>query len=150
MSLHYPSQDTRVLFGSKTAAGVRTGVALTSAYQAESAGVPTKSFEAAGYSTAVFHVNYTMGATETSNSIELKIEESADGINYYRIPNDAASGGTSTLTAREFTFVGTNAAAATISILLNVAYPFMRVSAKETGVVTNAGDAFVEVTLSGK
>lgn len=149
MSLYYKSQDPRVLVGSKTTAGTRTSVALTNAYQTEDGTVPTKSFKTAGYSRAVFDLLYTMGATETSNSIEVRLEGSPDGVNWYRIPNDAASGGTSTLTAREFTFVGTNAAAATISIMLDISYKFMRLALKETGVVTNAGTAFCEVTLSG-
>ena len=93
---------------------------------------------------------YTMGATETSNTIDVRFEGSPDGTNFYRIPNDSTAGGTSTLTAREFTFVGTNAAAATISIGLDIFYKFMKVSFKESGVVTNAGTVYAEITLSGE
>jgi hypothetical protein len=150
MSLYYETQNPVVLIGSKNAAGTRTSVALTSAYQDEEADVPTKTIETAGFSKANFDVLYTMGATESTNSIEIKLECSPDGTNFYRIPNESASAGTSTLTAREFTFVGTNAAAATISVLLDVAYKFTKISFKETGVVTNAGTVFCEVTLSGK
>jgi hypothetical protein len=91
-----------------------------------------------------------MGATESSNSIEIKIESSPDGVNWYRLPTDTTSGATSTLAAREFTFVGTNAAAATISIPLEIQYKYMKVSAKETGVASNKGTIYGEVTLSGK
>lgn len=148
--LYYSSQETAVIIGTKTAAGVRTGVALTSSYQTEGAGKPTKSFATGGYSKLNLDVLYTEGATETANSVELKFEGTPDFINYYRIPNEAVSGGTSTLTAREFTFVGADAASATISIGLDIFYKGMRVSCKETGVVTNAGNVFIEMTLSGQ
>ena len=149
MSLRYKSQDPLVLVGAKTVAGVTTGIALTTAYQTEGANKPTKSLTTGGYARAVFNVLYTMGATETANSVEVKIEESSDGINWFSIANDAASGGTSTLTAREFKFVGADAASASISIFLDIAYKYVRVSAKETGVVTNAGNVYIEAVLSG-
>jgi len=149
MSLRYKSHDPLVLIGTKTAAGVTSGIALTSAYQTEGANKPTKSFTTGGYSRAVFNVLYTMGATETANSVELKIEESTDSINWFPVANDSTSGATSTLTAREFKFVGADAAAASISIFLDIAYKYLRVSAKETGVVTNAGNVYTEVLLSG-
>jgi hypothetical protein len=91
-----------------------------------------------------------MGATETSNTIEVRVESSPDKVNWYRIPNEAVSGAVSTLTAREFTFVGTNAAAATIGIFLDIAYKNLRISVKESGVATNAGTVYVESTLSGQ
>jgi hypothetical protein len=146
MGLFYSSQPTFIIAGSKTAAGVRTGVTLEGTYD----GSTLKKFETGSYSVLNLDINYTMGATETSNSIEVKIESSPDGINFYRIPNEAASGGTSTLTAREFTFAGANAAAAPISIRLDIAYKYMRVEFKETGVASNKGNVFCEVTLSGK
>lgn len=143
--LSYTSQRVDAVFGTKSAAHSRTSVALTSDY-ADTA----KVLETGGFSRLNLDVLYTMGATETSNSIELKFECSSDRTNFYRVPNEAVSGGTSTLTAREFTFVGTNAAAATISIGLDVSYKFMKISVKETGVATNAGTIFAEATLSGQ
>lgn len=133
-----------VLVGSKSGT-TRTPSALTSNY-ADNA----KTFASGGWSKMNIDILYTMGATETSNSIEVKIEASSDGTNFYRIPNESVAGGTSTLTVREFTFVGTNAAAATISIGLDVFYKFMKVSFKETGVVTNAGTVYAEATFSGQ
>jgi hypothetical protein len=109
----------------------------------------TKTFKVGGYSKLDLAILYTMGAAETANSIEIQVEQSSDGVNFYRIPNETVSGGTSTLTAREFTFVGTNAAAATISIGLDIFYKYIKVSVKETGVAANAGTAYVEGTLSG-
>ena len=149
MGLNYKSQDAVTLIGSKASDGTRTGIALTTAYQSEGANKPTKSFESGGYSKVVFHVLYGMGSAETSNSIEVKLENSLDGTNWYSIANDSTSGATSTLTQREFTFVGANGTTRDISIFMDIAYPYMRISCKETGVASNAGNVFVEATLSG-
>lgn len=150
MGLHYNTTLNQVLVGSKTSAGVRTGVELESTYSDTEVTEPTKVFKTAGYSKAVFNILYTMGSGESSNSIEVKIDQSPDGVNFYRIANDSTSGGTSTITAREFTFVGTNASTATISIFLDVAYEYTRIAFKETGVGSVKGTAFCEVTLSGQ
>lgn len=147
MCLYYASQPTFTVIGSKTAAGVITSVALTNAYDVAN---KTNVIEVGGFSKANFDILYTMGATETSNSIEVRLRCSNDGVNFYRLPNEAASAGTSTLTAREFTFVGADGAAATISLGLDIFYKFLEISVKETGVVANAGTVFVDCTLSGK
>ena len=143
--LYYPQQQTFVVIGSKSGT-TRTSVTLTNGYDVAN---KTKAFETAGFSKLNLDVLYTMGATETSNSIEVRLQGSSDGTNWYRLPNESASAGTSTLTAREFTFVGTNAAAATISIGLDIFYKYIQVSVKETGVASNAGTVYVEATLSG-
>lgn len=144
MSLSYKSHVVLPVFGTKTEDGTRTSVALTNAYTGNN-----KLVTSGGMSKLNLDILYTMGAAETSNSIEVQIEASPDGVNFYRIPNESASGGTSTLTAREFTFVGTNAAAATISIGIDIFYKYLKISIKESGVVTNAGTVFAEATLSG-
>lgn len=147
MSLSYKSHVTFPVIGTKTAAGVRTSVTLTAAYDVAN---KTKAFETAGFSKLNLDVLYTMGAGETSNSIELRVTASADGVNYYRIPNESVTAGTSTLSAREFLFVGADAVAATISIGIDIFYKYIKVSAKETGVVTNFGTVFIDATLSGR
>lgn len=148
MSLDYSVQNSGVIIGSKNATTLaRTPVTLTNAYDNATT---TKTFSTGGMSKLNVDILYTMGATETSNTIDVRFEGSPDGTNFYRIPNDSTAGGTSTLTAREFTFVGTNAAAATISIGLDIFYKFMKVSFKESGVVTNAGTVYAEITLSGE
>jgi hypothetical protein len=147
MGLYYETQSIGVLVGSKTAAGARTAIALTNAYDVAN---KTKAIEVGCYSKINVDILYTMGATETSNSIEMRVRCSNDGVNYYRVPNETVSGGTSTLTAREFTFVGLDAAAATISVGLDIFYKYMEFTFKETGVITNAGTVFAEYTLSGK
>ena len=148
-ALNYPIQQVTTVIGTKSAT-TRTPITLETTYQAESGFTkPTKTFACGGFSKLNLDVLYTMGATESINSIELKFEGSSDGTNYYRIPNDSTSAGVSTLTAREFTFVGADAAAATISIGLDIFYLSMKVSIKETGVVTNKGTIYGELTLSG-
>ena len=150
MGLNYPSIQTFTVIGTKSGT-TRSSITVESTYQTESGFTkPTKAFECGGYPKMNLDLLYTMGATETSNSIEVKIEVSLDGTNFYAIPNDSTSDGVSTLTAREFTFVGINAAAATISIGLDIFYKKIKISVKETGVVTNKGTIFGEVTLLGK
>lgn len=141
--LAYTSQNTYPIIGTKSGT-TRTAVTLASTY------TQSKTFEVGGFSKLDIAILYTMGATETANSIECKVESSPDGTNFYRIANEAVSGGTSTLTAREFTFVGADAAAATISVALDIWYKYVKVSFKESGVVTNAGTVYAEVTLSGQ
>lgn len=150
MSLHYTVMNTRPVIGSKDSSSVATGVTLESTYQAESPTVATKSFSTSGMSKLNLDVLYTMGAAETSNSVEVKVEASPDNVNFFRIANDTTTLGASVLNAREFTFVGVNAAAATISIFLDIAYKYMRVSCKETGVAANKGTVYVEATVSGE
>lgn len=143
----FPIHKTEAVIGSKNLdTNVRTSVALAATFD----GSTQKAFEVGSMPNLTIDILYTMGATETSNSIEIRLEASPDGANFYRLANEAVVGGTSTLTAREFTFVGVNAAAATIQIFIDIAYKFMRIEAKETGVVTNAGTVYAEVTLSGR
>lgn len=149
MGLYYPRTEPFTLIGSKSGT-TRTGITLESTYQAESATVATKTFETSGYSKLNLDFNYTMGSAETSNSLEVKVESSPDGTNFYRIANDDTTAGTSTLTAREFTFVGADGAASPISIFIDIAYRYLRVSCKETGVASNKGNVYVEATLAGK
>ena len=146
MGLYYPSQQESVLIGTKSGT-TRTAVTLTAAYDVAN---KTKILQTGGYSKVNLDILYTMGATESSNSIEIRVEGSPDGTNFYRIPNESVSTGTSTLTAREFTFVGSDAAAATISIGLDIFYENIRVSVKESGKSANFGTIYIESTLSGK
>lgn len=139
--LGYTYQDTNVLF---------SGVTLESTYQSEATTKPTKSFATGGLSKIDFSVNYTTGAGETNNSIEIKLEASPDGTNWYQLTNDSTSSGTSTLYQREFTFVGALAATSyKFSLPIDVFDRYMRVSAKETGVATNKGTVTITATFSG-
>lgn len=148
MGLEYKTQDPFAIIGTKSGT-TRTSWQLESTYQAEGTTKTTKTFNVGGWSKLNLDILYTVGAAETSNSIEIKIEGSPDGTNFYRIPNESVSGATSTLTAREFTFVGADATTSTISIGLDIFYKFVKVWAKETGVASNKGSAYIEATLSG-
>lgn len=148
--LNYPITQTCTLIGTKSGT-TRTGVELESTYsETLNPTEPTNVIQTEGMSKMNLSILYNMGASETGNSLEIKIESSPDGTNWYRVANDSTSGGTSTITAREFTFVGTDGGAATIGIFFDIAYKYVRVSCKETGVATNKGDVYIEATLSGK
>lgn len=147
--LNYNTHTTIPVFGSKSGT-TRTSVELESTYQTDEAVEAVKTLPCGGYSKMNLDILYTMGSAETSNSIEVRIEGSPDGTNFYRIANESVTGGTSTLTQREFTFVGTNGTTATISIGLDIFYKYIKIAAKETGVASNKGSIYGEVTLSGK
>lgn len=148
MGLNYPSTLSQPIIGSKTAAGVTTGITLESTYQAENAAVTTatKSFKIAGYSKANFDISYAMGSAESANTVEMILEHSPDAINWYRYITDTTISGVSTLALREWTFAGT----AKFSLPVDIFDQHIRISLKETGVAANKGTAFVEVTLLGK
>lgn len=145
MGLYYKTTDSFAIIGSKSGTTV-TSVPLPTSYDT----TVTKTFKTEGFSKMNLDVLYTMGAAETANSIQLKVECSPDGTNFYRLGNETVSTGTSSLAAREFTFVGSDATTATISIGLDIFYKYIKVSAKETGVATNAGSVYVEATLCGQ
>jgi len=147
--LAYNNQIITPLIGSKDSANTITSIALTSAYQAESTMTPTKTFEVGDLSRVEFLVRYSMGATETANTIQLIIEASNDRSNFFQLATDSTTTGVSTLTQREWTLVGTDAGNADFNYGIDTAYKIIRISAKETGVVTNAGSVFVEALLSG-
>lgn len=144
MGLFYPSQQTFVVLGTKVGT-TRTPTALTASYADN-----IKKFETGSMSKLNLDILYTMGATESANYIELKIEGSPDGTNFYPLPNADTSGAVTTITSRNFKFVGADAAAASTSISVDVFYKYVRVSVQEAGVVTNLGTIYIEATLSGK
>ena len=149
MALFYQNQAIVPLIGSKSSSDVITAKTLTASYETESADVATKTFPTGMMSRVEFSIKYTMGASETTNSIEIRLEGGNEGTNFFRLMNDSTSAGTSTLTVREFTYVGINAAASSVSFGVDIAYKFMRIAIKETGVATNFGTIFCEALLSG-
>lgn len=150
MGLAYAQHTNLILIGSLSGT-TRTAIEMESTYQSEAVTEATKTFDCGGFSRAEFTFLYTMGATETTNSIEFILEHSTDGTNFYRLPNDSTSGGTSTITEREFTYVGTsNAGNSEIVVGLDIAYKALRISVKESGVGSNKGSVYVEVLLSGQ
>jgi len=144
MSLDYPNTTARPFIGTKSDAGVIAGATLTTAYT----GI-NDIIETSGYSKINFDISYTMAGGESTNSLKCIIEDSPDRVNWYRIPNESASGAVSTLTAREFTFLGTDADTATISLGLDIFYKYLKVSFLESGAST-LGTVYVETTLLGR
>ena len=106
-----------------------------------------------GVSKVNFYIVYKMGASETSNSLDFKVESAANNAvidqGFYQFVNDSASGGTSTLTRREFTIVGSAAATISFGLPLDVQDEVLKISFKETGVVTNFGSVHCQVKLFG-
>lgn len=151
MGLFYPNQTVVTLVGTKNAStSALTGIVLTASYQTETSTHPTKSWATGDYSRAEFLISYTEGSGESANSIQWKIEGSGDNVNWFQTGNDSTSGGTSTITAREFSFAGADAANAKINAGLDIAYKYMRISFKETGEASNFGNVYCEAIMSGK
>lgn len=149
MGLYYPNQLAFPIIGTKSGTTL-TAWTLESTYQAEGTTKTTKTFDVAGMSKMNLDCVYTTGAAETNNTIEIKLEASVDGTNFFQLTNESASSGTSTLYAREFTLTGASAATAyAFTLGIDVFYKKMRVSAKESGVASNKGTLYCEATLSG-
>jgi len=145
MTLNYNLLQASTFIGTKSGT-TRTSVALPTSYNTTA----TKTFSTKGFSAMVLDVLYTVGTAETNNSVEIKVEDSLDGTNFYRLTNESSSAGTSTLTAREFTFVGASAGAYAFSYRLDITYPFIKISCKESGVAANAGTVYIEGVLGGQ
>ena len=151
MGLDYGTQALVPLVGTKNAANTISGWTLTNAYQTEGATKPTKSFDVGGFSRVEFAIAYTQGSAETANTIQIKVEWTTDGTNFFQLMNDATSGGTSTETVREFSLLGVDAGTLYATFGIDIAYKdVIRLSVKETGVITNFGTVFIEGLLSGR
>lgn len=111
---------------------------LTAAYTGN-----RKAIETGGFSQISLDVTYAMGATETANTLELQLEASYNGTNWHALTH-ATAAATSVLSAKEFQM-----SEGSLNILQDIAYKYIRLSLKETGVVTNFGSATVNITLSG-
>lgn len=75
---------------------------------------------------------YTKGSL---TSVEILVEVSINGTDYFQDTNVSVTTGTSTLSPNEFTYTG---ATGNFIIRLPVGYQFIKVSAKGTGTVTNS------------
>jgi len=115
------------LYQSKT---IREAAILTTSYVVASADefLPADVMSA---DQVVVFLDFTIGSLTT---LEVKIEYSNDGTNWYQETFGSVSGGTNTLSA------GVNSAAATgvYTIMSDIAGKYVRVSAKGTGTVTSS------------
>lgn len=85
------------------------------------------------------------GANDASNILEMKVEHSTDGNNWYQLVIDDTST-VSDITPRVWNITGT----AKLNVLLDIAYEKIKISLKETVNVSTAGSATVVVMPSGK
>lgn len=139
------SLDTKQVFSATT---------LTGSYVVQSS---PAYFELTGVEKIVLDVAYTMGTSETSNSIQVRVEY-ANPLNDNDLPvttdwhiksNEATSGSTSTATQCEYTFSAVSAAGTfdRFQITLEPIAKYMRVSIKETGIASNGGTCSIKATL---
>ena len=117
-----------------------TNVALTSVYTGNRYSTPV-----AGFEKISIDINYARGAAEVSSKMFMQLDHSPDeGVTWYNLVIDT-TGATSVITPREWEIGTTNK----LNVLVDIAYKMMRISLRESGVVTNAGIASVTYTLSG-
>jgi|GEM_PF-1544365 len=126
--------------GAVTRAGlVRSSAALTTSYVAGTV------IDVEDFGMVLLLVKYTMGTGESSNAVVLKAEFSTDGTNFYEQTDNEA-----TLGLREYSFTaqsdpGTYDAFAIVIPVAGISH--LRVSAKETGVATNAGTCEIKYAV---
>ena len=105
-----------------------------------------------GMQQLVLYIRYITGAAETNNVLNMLVDFSPDGTNFYQEATEEAS--TTTITEYQATRVFTGAAAAT-TYSLRVAIPIadikkIRIAFSETLVVTNFGTLSVLAVTSGQ
>ena len=105
-----------------------------------------------GMQQLVLFLRYTTGAAETNNVLNLLVDFSPDGTNFYQEASEAVS--TTTITEYQATRQFTGASAAT-AYSLRVAIPIadvkkVRIAFSETGVVTNFGTLSCLAVTSGQ
>lgn len=130
--MDYRIQPTVVLFNAAV---------LTAAYTGNRSVV----LNVNGMSKLSLDINYARGAAEAASKALFQIEHTPDdGVNWYSLVIDE-TGTTSVLTAREWEIGTTNK----LNVILDIAYSDIRVSVKESGVVTNAGTLTMTAISSG-
>lgn len=115
------------------------GAALTAAFTGNEFVLPVK-----GMSKLSIDIDYTRGGGEASSKMFMKIEHSTDGTNWHSLVIDETST-TSVITAREWEIGNT----AKLNVLVDIAYHQIKISVRESGVVTNAGTLNMTVVPSG-
>lgn len=107
-------------------------------------------FGTEGMSKLSLDIAYTQGASESGNTLDLKLEASSDGSTWHSLVIDDTAA-VSEITERVWrlapagTGTGIN-----LNILVDIAYKYMRASILENGVASNAGTATVVATVSGQ
>ena len=124
-----------------------SAIVLTSAYADNISNV----LPIGGAAKVTVYVSYTLAAGETNNNILLRIDTSHDSSTMYQLLNESVSGGTSTLTQREFTFQGATSVATSynLALPLDVSDNFIRVAIRETGNSPAYGTAHAWILICG-
>lgn len=105
MSLSYRQQDSHTIIGSKSATNVFTGATLKTRWDYSSSSTTSKVFATADFSKMVLYMQYIAGVGETLNTLEIRIDGSPDGVNFFQFPTDSTTGGVSTLVQRNWTTI---------------------------------------------
>uniref|UniRef100_A0A6M3IWG5 Uncharacterized protein n=1 Tax=viral metagenome TaxID=1070528 RepID=A0A6M3IWG5_9ZZZZ len=124
---------------------VRAATELTASY------VEGTVIECGNVNQVSLFVAYTMGAGETSNSIEIKTEfKPFGGDSYYREASSDTVRGTVTLAPIEYSFAAVSAAGTYDNFVIEVPANCerLKVSAKETGKATNFGTCSILANAS--
>lgn len=100
--------------------------------------------DVSGMAKLTLDVDYARGAAEANSDLFFSIEHSTDGTNWYALTIDTTSTA-SILTAREWSIEATNK----LSVILDIAYKFVRISLREANVSTNFGRVTMNATVSG-
>lgn len=105
-----------------------------------------------GMQQLVLYIRYTTGSAETNNVLNMLVDFSPDGTNFYQEATEEAS--TTTITEYQATRVFTGASAAT-AYSLRIAVPIadikkVRIAFSETGVASNFGTLSVLAVTSGQ
>jgi len=95
-----------------------------------------------GMSKLSLDIGYT--ANDATNVLEMAIEHSTDGTNWYQLVIDDTST-VSDISAREWNITGS----ANLNVILDIAYQNVRISLKETVNASTAGSATVVAMPSG-
>tara|TARA_R100001086_G_C11848217_1_gene261037 strand:- start:24708 stop:25103 length:396 start_codon:yes stop_codon:yes gene_type:complete len=115
-------------------------ITLTSAYSGNVGTV----LDVKGMSKVSIDVDYAQGASESGNICHFKLEHSTDGTNWYQLVIDDTNT-VSDITAREWNITGD----ATLNLIVDIAYDKLRISARESGVASNAGTLTMVAMTSG-
>lgn len=113
-----------------------------------------KEIDLDGMQQLVLYIRYTTGSGETSNVLNMLVDFSPDGTNYYQEASEEVTAGSGTVTQYQATRAFTGASAAT-AYSFRVAIPVadvkkLRIAFHETGVVTNFGTLSVLSVTSGQ
>ena len=116
-----------------------SAVTLTSDYADNAYELPV-----GGMSKLSLDIDYAQGAAETGNICHFKVEHSTDGANWYQLVIDDTTT-VSDISAREWNITGD----ASLNVILDIAYKFVKISLKESGVAANAGTVTMVAMPSG-